>query len=559
MRTAQERELERAKERELEDAIRPIVWGIPSNQLEKLAEVWQTIIGEKGAAGRRALARVDRFYLLTNLLKRVDAIHPWLYERCREVEKDPDGYLDLWAREHYKSTIITWAGCIQEILNDPNITIGIFSHTRPIAAKFLTQIKEELERNQDLKDLFPDILWQDPKKEAPRWSQEKGIVVKRDQNPKESTVEASGLVDGMPTGAHYALLVYDDVVTLESVGTPEQVEKTTNAWALSDNLGARNEQGMLRKWGIGTRYHFGDTYKFILDQKLLKARIFAATDDGSFTGEPVFLSKAAWEEKKKLPAAVVACQQLQNPAAGSQVMFQKEWLRFTDIRPLTLNVAILCDPASSKKKGSDKTALMAVGIDTARNRYLLDGYHHKMGLAERWQKIRDLQRYWSAQPGVQIVKVGYERFGMTDALEYFEERMQIEGVRFEIIELAWPREGPGSKIDRIQRMEPHFKAGRFYLIAKNVDEQGNVVETANQRRVREDGQEYRILKPVRRVDHEGKIYALNKGVLDEYLVYPYAPHDDALDCMSRFDDIDMPPPVWVDERALEPEAFADGA
>ena len=109
----------------------------------------------------------DRFFLLTHLLKRLDIVHPWLYARCREVEAAPNEFLDLWARDHRKSTIITYAGSIQEILRNREITIGLFSHTRPIAKAFLTQIKREFESNKNLIALYPEILWDNPAKDAP--------------------------------------------------------------------------------------------------------------------------------------------------------------------------------------------------------------------------------------------------------------------------------------------------------------------------------------------------------------------------------------------------------
>src|SRR5258706_10619219 len=80
----------------------------------------------------RRLCLTDLFFLLRYGCGRKDIDHPWLFARCREVQADPNGYLDLWSREHYKSSIITFGLTVQNILNDPEITVGIFSHTRPI-------------------------------------------------------------------------------------------------------------------------------------------------------------------------------------------------------------------------------------------------------------------------------------------------------------------------------------------------------------------------------------------------------------------------------------------
>ena len=496
----------------------------------------------------RDLARFDRYFLLTQVLHRTDALHPWIHARCREVEAAPDGYLDLWAREHFKSTVLTFAGSIQEILLDPEITIGIFAFNKPTARKFLRQIKYELETNIELKRLFPEVLFTDPKRESPRWSEDSGLVVRRQGNPKEGTVEAHGLVDGQPTGAHYLLRIYDDVVTIDSVTSPEMVKKTTTAWSLSDNLGARGPTGPARAWHIGTRYSFADTYQAMIDMLAVEPRIYPATDNGQPDGNPVFLSPEVWAEKRKFQiSSVLAAQMLQNPAAGNETIFKKEWLRFQEVRPATLNVYILGDPASSRKKNSDRSAFAVVGIDAAGNKWLLDGYRHKMGLAARWQCLRGLRRHWLSIPGVQQVRVGYERYGSTSDLEYFEEQMQRDRDAFEIVELAWPAEGSGAKYDRIQRLEPDFRNGRFFLSA------AVPAETSAQRRVREKGQAFRIFSPVRRRDQDGAIYSLNKAFLEEYLVVPFAAHEDLIDATSRIYDIDPVAPIIVDERELEPE------
>lgn len=533
---------------------------LQSTPFRLIADAWRDY--QKVYGGRRfadeVIGRADRFFLLVVLMGRHDALHPWLYERCREVEADPDGYLDLWAREHYKSTIITYAGSIQEIIMDPDISIGIFSHTRPTATKFLSQIKLELETNERLKATYPDVFFQNPKVESPKWSEEKGIVVKRTTNSKEATVEAWGLVDGQPVGSHFKLRIYDDVVTRESVSTPEQVTKTTDAHSLSSNLGARGPDGTMRAWHVGTRYSFADTYADIMERKALKPRLYPATKDGTADGEPVFLTAAGWAQKKiEQPMNILAAQMLVNPAAGNQALFQKENLTFGDVRPATLNIYILTDPASSRKKGNDRTAMYVIGVAQGMTKWLLDGYHHRMRLSERWANMKELRKRWMNMPGVQSVKVGYERYGSTADLEYFEEQMERDRDAWEIVELAWPRDGPGAKYDRIQRLEPDFRNRRFILPYDNRRkmEDGSIKEvmTSAQERVTRDSQAFRILKPTWRRDEDGNLYNLNAMFIQEYLVYPFSPHDDGLDVASRIYDIEATEPQIVDNADLEPE------
>lgn len=77
--------------------------------------------------------------------------------------------------------------------------------------------------------------------------------------------------------------------------------------------------------------------------------------------------------------------------------------------------------------------------------------------------------------------------------------------------------------------------------------------------MREGGQAFRIFSPVRRKDHEGNVYSLNKGFLDEYLTYPFSAKKDLIDATSRVYDMSPVVPIIIDESSLMPEIYADGA
>ena len=98
--------------------------GLTRKQSNKL---YYEALQSKDPKALRRLCLEDLFFLISIAFKRADLNCAWLYDRCREVEENPDGYLDLWSREHYKSTIITYGKTIQDILNNPEETVGIFS------------------------------------------------------------------------------------------------------------------------------------------------------------------------------------------------------------------------------------------------------------------------------------------------------------------------------------------------------------------------------------------------------------------------------------------------
>lgn len=538
----------------------------------------------------------DRYFLATCILNREDLLHPWLFDRCREVEREPDGYLDLWARFHGKSSLITFAGAMQEIINDPEITIGIFAATNVIAKPFLVQLQQEMENNSTLKTVYWDVFYEHPKKESPAWSREDGIRVKRSGNPKENTVEAYGLIEGLPTGRHFQLLIYDDLVTERLARQPEQIAKCTAQWELSAPLGVGERT---RRWHIGTRYSFGDSYGIILDRKVLKPRIYPATDNGRREGKPVYMSQEGWDKIKIEMASQLAAQMLQNPTEGEEATFSIKWLKPYYERPLYLNVYILCDPSAGKNRAnSDNTAMAVIGIDTLGNKYLLDGYRHKMNLPTTWDKLRGLHHKWSAAPGIQSVRVGYERYGKDRDIEHFEGEMRREDYFFQIEELAYPREGnKHSKTDRIQRLQPDMQRGRFFLpgyvwhelgaldddvrkaqlsrgvpaarksyVEWYVDEKVEQLKfklvsapTTKEQELKSAGQPYRAVQPIQRLAEgtERTIYDLTRAFIEEMRFHPFAPRDDLIDAVSRIYDMDPQSAVPFEDDKIQKMHFPD--
>lgn len=190
---------------------------------------------------------------------------------------------------------------------------------------------------------------------------------------------------------------------------------------------------------------------------------------------------------------------------GSGVLtrrWMREYMRAPAEVRQGLNVYLVCDPATSKRKGSDFTAFWVIGLGADRNYYVLDMHRDRLSLSERWSWLVSLHRQWRP------IRVGYERYGLQSDIEHFRAQMERENYRFDVQELG----GTQAKEDRILALEPSMREGRWWypvLIQRNV-----WTDTAGG-------------DPAQRTVNVLDLYR------DELDSFPAGAHDDMLDAQAR--------------------------
>jgi hypothetical protein len=392
-------------------------------------KIWQAINDKRDPAYEldlyRSLICKDLFFFVYFVMKVPIANHKFWVDRCAEVlEGSRTDTLDIWGREHGKSTIITVGDSVRDTL-DRKVNFGsdestmLFSYSNSASLKFLRQIKFLLEKSQMLKDCFPDVLWQEPSKEAPKWSEDQGLFFKRDSNFKEATFECGGLIEGMPTGGHFTRRIYDDVETYDLVQNPDQIEKLKDAFDLSQNLGT--DTGIERI--IGTYYHYNGLLVYLQNKKspstqepIYQLRKHPSTEGGLWNGEPVYLSKARID-KLKADKKSFATQHLLDPAQTGERKLESKFLTEVDPQdiPNKLYRFMVVDWAGVRKdrdKRQDAWAIITFGVNPYRDDlglsdlYVLDATIEPLDLPTALNTI--VSMYMRAG---RVLKLGVEKVG----------------------------------------------------------------------------------------------------------------------------------------------------
>lgn len=385
----------------------------------------------------RHLILNDLWFIVYFILGIPTANHPFVVNFAKKIEEGADTKtLDIVARGHFKSSIITKAETIQYHLKYPERCTAIFSYKKPLGEKFLASIKQAYE-SDFLKNLFPEILYSNPEHDSPSWSLQNGITINRKGKTRtEATVFASGLSEGMATGMHVERRIYDDVETFDMSGSPDVMADVFDKFQFSSFLGTKTDKDVERI--IGTFYHWEGPLAKISrlrthdDKYIYNTRIIPGTHDGQPNGNPVFWSQEILDEEKTKSGYF--SQILCNPVPQTERRLNPEFLQVIAHNKIPKDCYrfMMVDPAGSEG-GGDSWAIILCGVQPKRdelgasNVYILDASIEPFKQSEAIESI--IRMYIN---GGSILKLGVEKVGQSTAEIHVAQALQARGRRVSV-------------------------------------------------------------------------------------------------------------------------------
>lgn len=432
-------------------------------------------------------------------------------------------------RNSYKTTLVA-CRCAHLICLDRNIRILYFTNTFKNATRFSGGIRRALQENQTLLRAFgrfkPD---QRVDGVETSWAESQFFVSGRSKNITEPTLTVAGVgVD--KTGNHYDIIVTDDVVDMDSSNTGEAL-KATIEWyrGLTPLLDKKSKYGPGGcQLNLGTRYADADLHGWLLGEtddesapvdeyETLVLRSMnnpeKAWDKGKrrFVGAdlnfPFVLTEALLTRDRRKQGTAWFYSQYQNECIPPETaIFRKEQFKLIPPRqvPQGLLFYVFTDYAYSQADDADRTAIWVVGLDWKRRAYCVDFDLGRWKLDERiWRTVRYAQHYNAVAISVEDI-TGND--GVIGGLERLVDqrrlRCRIEKIR---------RPSKISKEMRIRALQPRFENGLIFFVTRDLlDSMG--------------------IKPeFIRLTKQGTVVG---PIVDEFVRFPKAPHDDIPDALA---------------------------
>ncbi len=140
--------------------------------------------------------------------------------------------------ESGKTTQISILRLLKMMGDNPNIHIALISKTGDTAQKSARALREYIERNEDLHEIYPDLV------PGSQWG-EKQFIIKRSSYSKDPTVQCLGL-GGTLIGSRVDVLMFDDILDDENTISPSERKKVIRRFlAFMERVSAKASAWML--------------------------------------------------------------------------------------------------------------------------------------------------------------------------------------------------------------------------------------------------------------------------------------------------------------------------
>ena len=159
----------------------------------------------------------------------------------------------------------------------------------------LAVIKTHLESNDWLYWLWPEIIWSNPKAEAPRWS-DRFIQVRRRGAWAEPSVTAIGIKTGF-VGRYYDLMIPDDIAALEASQSRAVLERAKKFRRALKTRRVDKEKSIII--GVGTEWPACDLYAEWEKDPTVQVMINGIVDDNDVPYWPEKYPPAMIETMRK--------------------------------------------------------------------------------------------------------------------------------------------------------------------------------------------------------------------------------------------------------------------
>lgn len=358
-------------------------------------------------------------------------------------------------RGHFKTTLDI-ADAIQWVLNFPDVRILFMSGTQELATRMVLEAASHFQQNPRMRTLFPEFCGDD------LGNSEEFTIPCRSRVRREPTISMT-TTGSVKAGSHFDIIKYDDVVHEHNVGTPKQLQQTSEEYdytfPLLDPGGYRDV--------IGTRYSPDDLYGRILQQPLgwvfLVRRACKIDADGRPADPVLFAERFTVEllrEYQALNPWQFSCQYLNEPRVESLYPITQDALTAHTVPAAKVprgTAYAAWDLAFSQNSASDYSACVVVRADRRGRLFVVDA------VRGRWSPFDLVLRFYDMYLKWRPARIAIEKAAGSELLSPGLAAYGAEHGLTPTIDWVKPQ---GPKSSRILALDPLLREERLWFAAE---------------------------------------------------------------------------------------------